>query len=416
MAENLRTESSVAVGKPSAQPFGVRRLSELLETAAAQSGIACEVRFASGEVRRFGPAPPQFTVIFHNDRVLTRGLSEIALGEAYVNGEFEIEGDMLAMQEVRRRLNANALLSTPLRLLYELFMLPATLVNKRAIMSHYEVGNDFFLSFLDTKYRFYSQCLFHDDNETLEQAAEHKLESMYSALQLGPGKRLLDIGAGWGGVHEYCGPRGVHVTSVTIAEESAKYVNELIARLGLDHCAIKLEDFLEHVPDEPYDGVVIYGVIEHIPYYKRFAEKLWSCLKPGGLFYLDGSAALRKHDASDFTRRYVWTGSHSFMCLQDVVQELLYAGLDVLETKNEAHDYWITMRHWAERLDAHRDEIVARWGAKVYRIFRLYLWTGAYAFASGELQAYHVVARRRAEPGPRPGLRARVADFVRSLK
>jgi cyclopropane-fatty-acyl-phospholipid synthase len=416
MAENLRSETPMAIGKSRALPFALRRFSELLEKAAAQSGVACEVRFASGDIRRFGAAPPQFTVIFRNDSVLRRALSEVALGEAYIKGEFEIEGDMLAMQEARRLLNPNALLSTPMRMLYDLFMLPATVINKRAIMAHYEVGNDFFRTFMDTKYRFYSHCLFYEDDETLEQAAEHKLETMYAALKLGPGKRLLDIGAGWGGVHEYCGPRDVHVTSVTISEESEKYVNDLIARLGLDHCAVKLEDFLEHVPDAPYDGVVIYGVIEHIPYYRRFAEKLWSILKPGGLFYLDASASLRKYDVTDFARRYIWQGSHSFLCLQDIVQELLYAGFDVLETKNESHDYWITMRHWAERLDAHREEIVARWGAKLYRVFRLYLWTGAFAFRVGDLRAYHLVARRRDDRGPRPGVRARIADFIRSFK
>ncbi len=68
---------------------------------------------------------------------------------------------------------------------------------------------------MDAKYRFYSQCLFRTDDETLEQAAEHKLESMWNGLQLEPGMRLLDIGGGWGGVHEYCGPRGVDVTSLT---------------------------------------------------------------------------------------------------------------------------------------------------------------------------------------------------------
>jgi cyclopropane-fatty-acyl-phospholipid synthase len=419
--DDVRTIDAPAAGAPAPAASGprslvARKLGELIERAVAESGISCAVKLASGEVLRFGGGDPQFTVTFHSDKPLLGALSEDALGQAYVHGEFDIDGDMWAMQEVRKLLAANANPGLILRSLSQMLLLPATLINKRAIQAHYQLGDEFYLSFMDERYRFYSQCLFHSDTETLEQAAEHKLESMWNGLQLKPGMRLLDIGGGWGGVHEYCGPRGVSVTSLTIADDSYKYISELDRRLGLDHCAVKLEDFLVHEPEQPYDGVVIYGVIEHIPYYRRFASRLWDCLKVGGRLYLDASASLQKYDASDFTRRYVWPGAHSFLCLQDLIRELLYHGLDVVETKNESHDYMLTMRDWAERFERKRDEIAARFGDEITRVFRLYLWTGAYAFGNGELQAYHVVAQKRAERGPRPGVLRRAAQFVQSLK
>jgi len=157
-------------------------------------------------------------------------------------------------------------------------------------------------------------------------------------------------------------------------------------------------------------------VIEHIPYYKRFASRLYDLLKPNGRLYLDASAAIQKYEASDFTRRYIWPGAHSFLCLQDLIEELLFHGLDIVETKNETHDYMLTMRHWAERFDEHRDEIVAKWGEETFRIWRLYLWTGSYAFYEDSLQAYHLVAQKRADRGPRPGLWKRANHFFRSFK
>jgi cyclopropane-fatty-acyl-phospholipid synthase len=143
---------------------------------------------------------------------------------------------------------------------------------------------------------------------------------------------------------------------------------------------------------------------------------LWDCLKPGGRLYLDASASIQKYDASDFTRRYIWPGAHSFLCLQDLVQELLYHGLDVVETKNETHDYDLTMRHWAMRFEANRDAVVAKWGERIYRVWRLYLWTGSYGFHDDSLQAYHLVAQRRPDRGPRPGALKRAGQFLRSLK
>ena len=44
---------------------------------------------------------------------------------------------------------------------------------------------------------------------------------MVDGLGLNPGMRLLDIGGGWGAVTQHCGARGVHVTTLTIAEDSA---------------------------------------------------------------------------------------------------------------------------------------------------------------------------------------------------
>ena len=48
------------------------------------------------------------------------------------------------------------------------------------------------------------------------------------------------------------------------------------------------------------------------------------------------------------------------------------------------------------------ERAIARWGPRLYRAFRLYLWGGSRAFRQDFLQAYSVVAQRRDDPGPRP--------------
>lgn len=386
-----------------------------LEQLIQESGIACEVEYASGETRQYGSGRPRFLVTLHSDRLLRGRHNEFSLGKAYVDGQYDIDGDMLSVMDFRQFLNHRTELSISLRFLRFLFLKSASYVNKRAIFAHYNFGDDFYLAFIDNKFRFYSHCLFHSADETLEQAAEHKLESMYSALQLKPGMRLLDIGAGWGGVHEYCGPRGVHVTSVTLTEDSFNYTNDLIENLGLENCSVRIADFLEYEPEEPYDAVVIYGVIEHIPYYRRFCRQLRKCLKPGGLFYLDASATVEKYNMGDFTRTYIWQGTHTFLCLQEFVQELLYHGMELVDVKQETRDYELTMKHWATRFDAEKQKIVEKWGPQIYRAFRIYLWGGCHAFRENRLQAYHLVARKHPAPGPDPGYIKRSVHFLRSL-
>jgi len=369
-----------------------------LDSVVASSGISCEIRLPSGEVRRFGPGAPAFTVTFKDDRRLRKSFDELAFADAYVNGDIEIEGDMAALLQLRTRIQDKVRLGPWLRFLGGLLFKRETDINRKAIESHYQFGDELYLSFIDQRYRFYSQGIFKFPEEPLEDASEHKLEQMFEALQLQPGMRLLDIGGGWGGVAQYCGSRGVHVTELTLGTDSYRYIDELIREHRLP-CTVLLQDFLTYEPDEPFDAIVIYGVIEHIINYRRFAEQVWRCLKPDGRLFLDASASIVKYDVSGFARRYIWSGTHTFLCLQDLVGELLRGGLEVLRVQNESEHYGRTMHHWAQRLELNRAAIVKRWGEPLYRAFRLYLWGGSQAFPE-LLQAYHLVARRLEQRPP----------------
>lgn len=373
-----------------------------------------EIKLPDGKVVTFGEGAPRFRVTVHRRRLLWRPLDELSLGEAYVEGDFDLEGDMLAVLEVRKQLADRWRVASRLRFLIDLFLTPVSRSHRKVIERHYTFGNDFYFHFLDSRYRLYSHCLFESDDEPLEQAAEHKLERTFHALDLRPGMRLLDIGAGWGGTFTYFCPRGIKVTGLTLFQNSYDYIRDMIQRARLD-ATVMLEDFFSYRTGEPFDAIVTYGVIEHIPEYRRFFERVWSCLKPGGRIYIDGSASREKHSLSQFARSYIWQGAHSCMCLQELLREALYYGFNVTEVREESHDYEVTMLNWARRLDLHRDEIVKQWGERLYRIFRLFLWAGVPAFRDDQLQAYHVVARRGHDAGPRPGLARRISTFIQQM-
>jgi cyclopropane-fatty-acyl-phospholipid synthase len=206
----------------------------------------------------------------------------------------------------------------------------------------------------------------------------------------------------------------VHVTSLTLANDSHAHISRLLAEKGYPG-QVLLEDFLLHKPEQPYDAIVILGVIEHIPYYRRFFQQVWNLLKPGGLIYMDASADVEKYAVSRYIRHYIYPGTHSYMCLQDVLKEMLFHGLMPRQVVQDNHNYMLTMRHWAERFQANRDMIRKRWGDATYRAFWLYLWSGAYAFGNNVLQAYHLVAERTTDSGLRPGVIRRARNFAREL-
>jgi cyclopropane-fatty-acyl-phospholipid synthase len=65
--------------------------------------------------------------------------------------------------------------------------------------------------------------------------------------------------------------------------------------------------------------------------------------------------------------------------------------------RNDRHNYYLTCKARAEKLEAAKDEIVRRWGEGLYRRFRLYLWGSAYAFLNRGMEAYRVVLERPRE-------------------
>ncbi len=391
------------------------RAAGLIRRTLETSGVQCEVQLASGETIRLGKGDSQFRLLFHSDRVLAKAFDELALGEAYVNGEFDIEGDMLAALALRGNLDRRLRFLQWVRFWFgHLFFRPETL-NQRAGEVHYELGYEFFGNYLETRHRMYTHALFSNEEESLEDASENKLALIFEKLQLMPGMRLLDIGAGWGCMEEYCGTRGVEVTALTLSEPSRQFVEELIRDKNLSG-TVEIQDILTYQPEKPFDAAVMLGVIEHLPHYQPLAQKIWECLKPGAPCYLDGAAALKKYSTSPFVRKYIWDGNHSYMGMPELAQEFLFHGFEVNEVQQETRDYEITMRHWAQRLDEAREQIVRNWGEKIFRAFRIYLWGGCHAFKTEGLQAYHLLFTRGDGPEMRRDWRHRTRNFLRSLR
>ena len=381
----------------------------------ARSSLQVLLIFPDGTNMRFGKRKPDLTFTFHSWKPLTGLFSEYRFAEGYIDGETDIEGDLRLLPALRLSMPKVPSILYGLNLWIDLLAKRITRLNKDAISRHYNFGHDFYLDFLAKKYPAYSQCVYPTGKETLQQATNIKLENMVRALGLKRGMRLLDIGGGWGCVPEYCCPRGIDVCSLTIADDSYDYIQALIRKKGYKNARVVKQDFLDYRPKQPFDAIVIYGVMEHLPRYKKVMPRLWNILKPQGKIFFDFSAGIFKYSTGRFTRDYVWPGSHCVVCLQDFLAELLYHGFELLRVQNERKDYALTLRDWCALFVNNRAKAVSLVGEKVYRIFYLYLSLTAIYLENYELQAYHVLAQRRDDPGARPRFWRRLKSFFMSL-
>jgi cyclopropane-fatty-acyl-phospholipid synthase len=262
--------------------------------------------------------------------------------------------------------------------------------NKQAIASHYNGDPNFFLSFLDPVFPAYSQGIYANDEEPLAKALERKFDWAIEQCALGPGKTVLEIGPGWGAFAGHALQSGVRFTGITNSEVSQSYLKNKLANFG-DCFDILLSDFYDFEPSEPFDAIVIMGVIEHLPNYERVLKKFQRLLKPGGRVFLDGSAAKKKYELSTFMVRHIYPGNHSFLVLDDLLNKLAKTDLELMEVQNDRWSYFLTFRQWARNLDASRDYVTRTFGDFEFRKFRLYLWGAAYEFLTHNLDCYRLI-------------------------
>src|SRR5262249_53108200 len=149
---------------------------------------------------------------------------ELRIGEAYLDGDLDIEGSLIAALDLRSAFSDTHWLGHAYATYVEPLVFGQVARDKKWIQSHYDSDPSFYLLFLDEEARCYSHGYFERDDETLEAAIQRKLGTAFDACSLGPGARVLDIGAGWGAFTQYAGRRGARVTSLTISAESQRYV------------------------------------------------------------------------------------------------------------------------------------------------------------------------------------------------
>jgi len=369
----------------------------------------------AGEKHRVGRGSIRFHLAVHNQRGKSAlvSLDEKRIGEAYLDGDISLEGDLLAAFDLRTRLTDSHILAYLWSTYGQRLLFGQLNRDKRWIHEHYDCESDFYLLFLDRQHRCYSHGYFENDDETLERAIRRKLDTAIEACGIKPGWRVLDIGAGWGAFTEHAGKRGIRVTSLTISEESERYVSELIGRHNLP-CRVVREHLLEYQSEARFDAIVNLGVTEHLPDYAATLAQYEKLLKPGGRIFLDACASRSKYPFSSFVLSHVWPGNATPLQLRDYLNAVATTPFELIYVQNDRHNYLLTTKHWAENLDRHRDAIVSRWGERLYRRFRLYLWGCVHSFSTDDVTAYRLLLELPADSHARNRFAA--GRFSRSRK
>ena len=135
------------------------------------------------EVSHIGKGESEFTVIFHKIPSMKELLTStsIALGEAYMDGKLEIEGDLY--HALNMFLGQMGKFSTDKKALKKLIFSSLTKKNQqKEVSSHYDIGNDFYKLWLDDTLS-YSCAYFKNENESLGEAQLNKIHHLLKKLK-----------------------------------------------------------------------------------------------------------------------------------------------------------------------------------------------------------------------------------------
>ena len=394
--DNTQQPHTRTLPVPASSPLRKKeaRLVRLMARRFRESTTCFDLVLPDGSKHRIGSGSAGFRL----DIIDPKGLSAIAsfdegvIANAYIDGWFDVQGDMIEMYDLRLYLQDRHPFMRLWRSLSPL-LLGQVSVNRKAISAHYERDHSFYLSFLDEEFRCYTQGIFESPDELLSDAIRRKMAFILEQCRMVPGNEVLDVGVGWGSFAEYAARRGVKVTGITIAEQSLRFMQQLVAEKELP-ITTELVDVLEYRPDKQFDAIAILGVMEHLPHYDKVLAGFDRLLKPGGYVFLDASAIPRKYEKSSFITRHVYPGNHSFFVLHDFLRALAQKPFDLKGVWDDRHSYYLTFYHWAQRFDSNRDFIINKFGEADYRRFRLYLWGSAHCFLRNRLQCYRLVLQK----------------------
>lgn len=255
-----------------------------------------------------------------------------------------------------------ARLTAPLRAAWHGLRKNSTRGSRRNIEAHYDLGNEFFRTFLDESMT-YSCAIFERDDSTLHEASLAKLDRICRKIGLREHHHVLEIGTGWGSFAIHAASTyGCRVTTTTVSPSQHRLAVERVRDAGLeDRVAVLLVDYRDLTGT--YDRVVSIEMIEAVGhrFYDAYFGKCASLLADDGVMCLQAITIQdqlyrRALNEVDFIQRYIFPGS----CIPS--NEAICASvtratdMKLFHLEDIGPHYARTLAEWRRRLGWRRSE------------------------------------------------------------
>jgi len=339
----------------------------------------------------------------------------VGAGEAYMDGRLVVAPphdirDFILLVMSNAKSSGGIDRKGPLRKLVGHLVSRADQFNQRAraaknVVHHYDLTRQFYELFLDED-RQYTMAYFRDPTNTLERAQLDKKALIAAKLRLDPstsnGLRVLDIGCGWGGLALYLNRHfGCEVLGVSLAPDQVKFAQERAQAAGVaDKVKFQLIDYRDVTGQ--FDRITSVGMIEHVgaPHFVEYFAKTNELLDPDGIMLTHTIGRSGRPGTTDkWTRKYIFPGGY-IPAMSELISALEKTGWEVGDVEVLRYHYAYTLTEWYRRTCQHKDDIIALYDERLFRMWQFYLAGAEQSFRHGGMVNFHIqsVKRRSALP------------------
>jgi len=318
---------------------------------------------------------------------------DLYFGEAYMNGSLIIENGTLsefleiALRNIGRGdINIyGKILNTIKGTFRYLTKFNKGLVSKNNVSHHYDISESLYDLFLDAN-RQYSCAYFKNENDTLEQAQENKMNHITKKLNIQANQKVLDIGSGWGTLAIHIAQKtNASVTGITLSENQLEYSKKKAKELNLgNQVEFKLADYREL--NEKFDRIVSVGMFEHVgrKFYRKYFNTVSKLLNDQGiaLIHTIGSSNPPRNPQPWITK-YIFPGGYT-PSLSQIARPIEDSGLIISDMEVLRMHYAHTLRNWKERFLSKKTTVLEMFDEKFFRMWEFYLASCEMAFKWGD--------------------------------
>ena len=318
---------------------------------------------------------------------------DLYFGEAYTNGSLVIENGTLtefleiALRNIGRRdINVYAKIFNKLKGTYRyLTNFNKIIKSKKNVSHHYDISEKLYDLFLDSS-RQYSCAYFQNENDTLEEAQENKINHIIKKLNIQPNQKVLDIGSGWGTLAINIAKKTkASVTGITLSKNQLEYSNKKAKEMNLNNqVEFKLIDYRQL--NEKFDRIVSVGMFEHVgrKFYKTYFNVISKLLKDKGIALIHTIGSTNPpRDPHPWITKYIFPGGYT-PSLSELAKPVENSGLIISDMEVLRMHYSHTLKNWKERFLSKKDTVLEMFDEKFFRMWEFYLASCEMAFKWGD--------------------------------
>ena len=282
-----------------------------------------------------------------------------ALAESYIKNDFETSSLPSLIELTAKNINVTYEFSGILNIsrlsniFRKIFQSNTKRKSVEYISKHYDLGNEFFSTWLD-KTLTYSCGIFEKPEQELEKAQINKYNKLINLINPKSGDRILEIGCGWGGFAVHLAKNyDVQLDCITISRKQFEFTKKRINRLGLNNKVnVKFLDYRDL--KDKYDAIASIEMIEAVgeKHLNKYFSTIKNNLKPNGVgaiqaIIIKDELFNRYRNNQDFIQKYIFPGGF-LPSLQSIKNYSKETGLTLKGYNSYGLHYSYTLSKWRQ--------------------------------------------------------------------